>query len=658
MEAMVLKDIFGRFSLRKNRWGAALVCCALLAAVGCASPEPPPQPEPTVETVSAEPPESVHFQVRYGDSMERINMRYVPEEDRYYVFLPAFASQEDLYSSSPGGVYLMETETLRPASEAAGYIHYPAQTPLLEVGFDQDYAMRLTEGEQGDVITVRFMHGENIPAMFISTESGSMEAVMADQAHKEKASMTLIRADGLAEYTGPLRYIKGRGNTSWTHTSKRSFNIRLEAEADILEMGAGEKWRLIGNGLDPTILRNKLAYDLAAEVGMPYSVDSRFLDLYIDGVYWGVYLLTERVEIGEHRVDIADLESETAAVNLEELENYPMVYLRDEEDGPSTLADYESYSAIPNDPEDITGGYLVECTAFTAKDIRTPVFSTSSGLYFSVINPEHISQKQHAYLSELFDTVDRLIQRGSKNVLRYIDGESWANMAVISELLINRDTMLTSQFFYKDADGPEGDTPIYAGPLWDMDKTLSNGSSPDSPRVMLLMELPWFASLYSIDGFRQQMVEQYKNVFLPQLEMLLDNGIDGYVESLSASAAMDFVAWPREDMDAQYTWRTETLAEGAEELKRFLRERVDFLTDLWVNGGEYHRVRIFFADDSYFVVLHYFLKDGEKVTEAMLDRRGNQVSECLLGTPGSSNVSYDINTPVTGDLDLTVPTVY
>ncbi len=633
------------------------VCSFALAGLGCAAQQPQPEPAPTMEAVPAEPPESVYFQVQYGDALATIHMRHVAREDKYYVFLPAFAEGEHLYSSSVTGVYLRDIQTLNPAGEAAGYVHYPPQAPLEEIALDRDYALCLSVAQQQTPITVRFMRGENIAAMFINTLSGSLDAVMADQDHKEEASMTLLRADGSVDYDAPMKYIKGRGNTSWTYTPKRSFNIRLEEDADILDMGASDKWRLIANGLDPTLIRNKMAYDLADAVGMPFSVDSRFIDLYIDGNYWGVYLITDRVEIGEHRVEVRDLEAATAAVNLEKLEHYPMVYLGAEDAGQSDFADREAYSDIPNDPEDITGGYLVEFTSYVAKDDTTPMFATDSGKYFFVTSPEHITQRQHAYLSKLFSTVDQRIMRGRADVLEYIDGESWANMVVISELLMNRDAMLTSQFFYKDADGPDGYSPIYAGPLWDMDKTLTNGSCPDSPRTLLLMQLIWFNNLYRIQSFRELMIQQYENRFLPLVEELIDTGIDGYVKEISASAAMDYVLWPREEMSSDYTWREDTLAASANKLKGFFRERVDFLTDLWVNGGDYHTVQIYYqyTDRDYFQVANYYLKDGERIAENMLRRDNRQVGQCYLGTPHQNKGPYDLSTPVTKDLVVTVP---
>lgn len=48
---------------------------------------------------------------------------------------------------------------------------------------------------------------------------------------------------------------------------------------------------------------------------MPESPDCRSIDLYINGEYKGVYLVTEKVEINKNRVNITDLEGDTEDMN-------------------------------------------------------------------------------------------------------------------------------------------------------------------------------------------------------------------------------------------------------------------------------------------------------------------------------------------------------
>ena len=73
-------------------------------------------------------------------------------------------------------------------------------------------------------------------------------------------------------------------------------------------MGKAKKWCLLANAGDATFLRNVLSYKFAKTIGVDVTSDTVPVNLYANNDYLGAYLLTEKVEIGENRVDIYDLE--------------------------------------------------------------------------------------------------------------------------------------------------------------------------------------------------------------------------------------------------------------------------------------------------------------------------------------------------------------
>jgi hypothetical protein len=66
-------------------------------------------------------------------------------------------------------------------------------------------------------------------------------------------------------------------------------------------MESTRTWVLLANHTDPSLMRNKLTYDLARAVNLPYSPESRFVDVKINDVdgehVLGNYLLTEKTEV-------------------------------------------------------------------------------------------------------------------------------------------------------------------------------------------------------------------------------------------------------------------------------------------------------------------------------------------------------------------------
>ena len=166
----------------------------------------------------------------------------------------------------------------------------------------------------GKSVSVNIVKSAEIPAMFIQTASGTLDKVHASKDNKEKGTMALVKADRSVDFDGNLKQIKGRGNSTWGF-AKKPYNIKLENSSDLLGMGKGKGWCLLANYADRSLLRNRIVYNLAEETGIPFTMDSRNIDLYINGDYMGSYLITEKIEIGKTRVNITDLEEATSKAN-------------------------------------------------------------------------------------------------------------------------------------------------------------------------------------------------------------------------------------------------------------------------------------------------------------------------------------------------------
>lgn len=99
--------------------------------------------------------------------------------------------------------------------------------------------------------------------------------------------------------------IKVRGNTTALYwMQKKPFTIKFSSKKNVLGMGSGKKWALIANLFDPTLLRNYVAFDTAQKMGIEYTSNQRFVELWLDGSYRGCYTLYEPVQQGVDRVDI------------------------------------------------------------------------------------------------------------------------------------------------------------------------------------------------------------------------------------------------------------------------------------------------------------------------------------------------------------------
>ena len=321
---------------------------------------------------------------------------------------------------------------------------------------------------------VKIIQETQLASVFITTESGSLDAVHADKEHKEAGYIQVVNADGATfVYDGDLEYIKGRGNSTWK-MEKKPYNLKLDKKADLFGMGKSKKWSLIANHSDTSLMRNSIIYTVAGQV-LDYTPKYTPVDLYINSEYMGSYILTTRVEVDDNRVEIEDLdganEDANPNVDFDELD-------RDGVYGTYSglLEGTQKWVEIPNDPDDISGGYLMELEIADRYPDEISGFVTDGGQPVIFKNPEYATESEVKYISSIYqDFEDAVMAENGVNS----DGEYYANLCdiesfylfyAINEWASNMDCGLTSTYMYK----PEGDDKIYAGPVWDFDIAFGN----------------------------------------------------------------------------------------------------------------------------------------------------------------------------------------
>lgn len=291
-----------------------------------------------------------------------------------------------------------------------------------EAGNEFSFTMGLVSEERVlAVAEYRLMQSGNIASVFLTSadpENQGRDYIDGSPDHTTKAagSIRVLSHEAKVRYSGEFSAIKGRGNTSWTAASKKSYQVKLDKKGDLLSAAQhgwatekAKKWLLIGNPFDPTLMRNEVTYQLAKDIGMPAAVDAEAVDLYYDGEYRGSYLLTEKVEIGEGRVDIDDLEEEIEAANPGvDLDDLPTM------SGKTSYGTDMQYVSGIIDPAVYTGGYLLELDeAFYMTEKSW--FTTSSGLHFVSKSPEYLSSEQMRYISSLVNDAIECMSNGGRN---------------------------------------------------------------------------------------------------------------------------------------------------------------------------------------------------------------------------------------------------
>ena len=452
--------------------------------------------------------------------------------------------------------------------------------------------------ENIDPDSVVWLYSEHIPAVFIETESGISDQINSDKNIKEPGTIKVLEPDGSFSLEHSLEYIKGRGNTSYTEFDKKPYQIKLTQDAPFLDMEPGKKWVFVSNSADSSLIRNALSRSLAGHLNLPQSEEGTFVDLYVNKEYVGNYYVVEKIEIQENRLLLSDLQKATEHENeTEDLSTYETAW-----------TDTTKAKQIPNDPEDITGGYLIERdfdNRFLKEvEINESYFITEAKECFIVRDPEYTSEAQIAYIDSYVQSVENAILSADgidgttgKSYRDLIDVDSFVRKYLLEEVTANYDGGVASSYFYKDSDTIDGR--LYAGPVWDYDVSWGNspaylGQISTSPERLSRLashsdSSVWFQSLYHKPEVYEKIVSCYAQEISPYLTLLADEILPMLDEITAASAAMDQVRW--EDQYARNGYSGDR-SEQITFIADYIKARKDFLDRAWIAQIPVHTVTL------------------------------------------------------------------
>ena len=167
--------------------------------------------------------------------------------------------------------------------------------PVAPVGESVTY--KVTKGLAVAYVKVKTVQGSaDVEPMFLELDEslGTIDAMNGDKDHETSCYGRAVLGK-VDKYIS----IKGRGNSTWDFP-KKPYNITFYKKNDfdkkdkteLIDGVKAKKWSLLANHLDNSLLRNKVAMDLANQMGI--GLPSRFVDLWMNGEYLGNYLLTPK----------------------------------------------------------------------------------------------------------------------------------------------------------------------------------------------------------------------------------------------------------------------------------------------------------------------------------------------------------------------------
>lgn len=342
---------------------------------------------------------------------------------------------------------------------------------------------------------------------------------------------------------------KYRGNGS-LFNPKISYRLRfLDGKKTFLNFKSKSKdWVLISNYVDKALIRNLVSLEISRLFGMKYTVDCKLIDLITNGLYFGNYMICEKIEVNKNKMNISKLNESGI--------NYP----------------------------DITGGYLIEIDSYMKNEISKFISFKNNFVTIKYPKEKKIMPEQHMYIENKFNEMERRLFR---NDLSRIDIDSFVQFFLIQELSANSDAYWSVRM-YKE----RNDEVFYFGPVWDFDIAFDNDIYvyPVNDIKKFIFDYghtraatPKFIEKIIIDrNVIKKIKSLWKYVFENKLkDNYLVNYIDEIEKYINESQRINFIRWKILDkfiMDRnpviKYTYENEIKF-----LREFVPQRIEWMNE-------------------------------------------------------------------------------
>lgn len=507
------------------------------------------------ERVRSEEPSELLQNVSLSSPDRDVLVRLIPgetDQDLWYCFLPAGIPLDKLTLDIPARMNVIIDESVYTAGDT---VSAPQNTELpLHISYRNRTI--LSAG-------IIFMQAEHTPSLFLTVlGDDSFEKVREDLSKKTTASVLYrsVTPDGKTDISGQC-LLGGRGNITWKKVeTKKPYRLSLTNDVSFFGMRSASKWTLLANYYDDTFLRNHIALETARRLDCEDTPEDRFVNLYVDGRYQGLYQMTQKPDM------------DGGSIQTSRGENYQLEFN--------------------------TEGWVNE-GAMTY---------TSSLKLISLNYPQAVSAAQWADLKDSIDRAEASFLAADDFYRDHIDETSFVKQFLIHESYLNKDVDFSSQFILR-----KGRDPLwYAGPLWDFDRSfgaeeLKLSYNGTELQVMWIegmtrggsVDSGWYKALYEIPAFKNALKTYYRSVFSDVYSDMTEL-VPALEQELRASIAMDYARYGM-DISDHHT--------SCERLRQWMSDRKDFLDAFWADEENYLRITFLTArdEDNWHDMIYYCL---------------------------------------------------
>jgi hypothetical protein len=275
-------------------------------------------------------------------------------------------------------------------------------------------------------------------------------------------SPILIEGRGSSSFTAGAKFMGPQGYNLEFHDGQRNGVGKV-----MLGMPQNADWALVTCVSDKTCLRNALTYAISRDMAMAagrWAPRFRWAEVYIDGAYFGVYLVAEKPKDDKFRVNLPNVPDSAPPNETPFLINADgdcrAAYGFDKLDPKSEFLDSRARMSAP--PMGMSCEPMTRVPGNRRWKIRAPNADTK------------LTDPQRMYVQQAFDQMTTTVEAATGDWKSAIDLPSFLDYLVISEFTNNVDAFFKSWYLYKMPDSMGGKWTM--GPVWDYDLAYGNAN--------------------------------------------------------------------------------------------------------------------------------------------------------------------------------------
>ena len=459
----------------------------------------PPQPNKYNVAISLNPSDGGSVSPNGGQYNEGSSVTFTVTPSENYIFTGWSGSE--ITTNNPLTIVVNSNKTLTINFEKK-------DTDVDGITDDIDQCPNSYEGEQvGENGCLDPNSFSGLPIIHINTNDVSIDS-------KENYVDGDIIISGIGNFPGLSKTeikIKGRGNSTWWQGNvwgKKPYQFKFADKTQVLNMSEDKKWVLLAEISDGSLIRNKLAREIAKIGSFDYVPKAEYVELFLNGQHQGTYLVGQKVEESKNRVNIGD-------------------------DGYLVEIDTDANGRIdPNDDvyfKSAQSGLWPEKNVF---NIKEPELEYNSDEFNLII--KQVDDFEAALFSEDFKNPD-------SGYRAYIDLESFIDYYLVSEITKNQDAASYSSIYFTYVPGEK----IKMGPIWDYDLAFGNVNYSEAqyPEGFWIKSgNPWFKRMFEDDYFKEAVRERF-NYYYSNLGSF-QSKIDELQSYISAAQERNFQLYP------------------------------------------------------------------------------------------------------------------